>query len=31
MVCWIAFPPLVIAMMALATRRRLATREVARA
>jgi MFS family permease len=31
MVCWIAVPPLVIAMMALATRRRLATREVARA
>ncbi|ARP79871.1 MFS transporter [Bordetella genomosp. 8] len=29
MVCWIAFPPLVIAMMALAARRRLAMRQVA--
>ncbi|CAM3641666.1 MFS transporter [Bordetella sputigena] len=31
MVCWIAFPPLVIAMVALATRRRLAVRDVAKA
>ncbi|ANN70396.1 MFS transporter [Bordetella bronchialis] len=31
MVCWIAFPPLVIAMVALASRRRLAGRDVARA
>ncbi|WP_427184600.1 MFS transporter [Bordetella bronchialis] len=31
MVCWIAFPPLVIAMVALASRRRLAERDVARA
>jgi MFS family permease len=31
MVCWIAFPPLVIAMLALATRRRLAVRGMAKA